>query len=181
MRLGLVLGYGNAFGGESVQRGGGEGGTPPPLKRFPAPHTHCLCVSRTASQCPRSQACGGWRWWCGRACAGPAAQCVHGYRPPPSAAGHPWYCPALPTGPPAFSRGPLSWNRSGSPGPAPATLTSRPNHALVRQVGGWRLQVSNSSACPAGAKGCRRDYASGIGAGGEFTAVAVVGGLPGFC
>ena len=30
MRLGLVLGYGNAFGGESVQWGGGRGDTPPP-------------------------------------------------------------------------------------------------------------------------------------------------------
>ena len=34
MRLGLVLGYGNAFGGKSVQwQGGGE--YPPPFKRFP--------------------------------------------------------------------------------------------------------------------------------------------------
>ena len=33
-RLGLVLGYGNAFGVESVQWGGGRG-VPPPFKRFP--------------------------------------------------------------------------------------------------------------------------------------------------
>ena len=37
MRLGLVLGYGNAFGVESGQWGGGRGVTPPPpFKRFPA-------------------------------------------------------------------------------------------------------------------------------------------------
>ena len=33
-RLGLVLGYGNAFGVELVQWGRGEG-VPPPFKRFP--------------------------------------------------------------------------------------------------------------------------------------------------
>ena len=35
MRLGLVLGYGNAFGVESGQWGGGRGVNPPPFKRFP--------------------------------------------------------------------------------------------------------------------------------------------------
>ena len=38
MRLGLVLGYGNAFGVESGPECWGRGGyPPPPLKRFPAP------------------------------------------------------------------------------------------------------------------------------------------------
>ena len=34
MRLGLVLGYGDAFGVESVQWGGGRGVPPPPFKRL---------------------------------------------------------------------------------------------------------------------------------------------------
>ena len=35
MRLGLMLGYGNAFGGESGPECWGGRGTPPPFKRFP--------------------------------------------------------------------------------------------------------------------------------------------------
>ena len=65
MRLGLVLGYGNALGVESGQWGGGEGGAPPPpLQAIPCPPspTHpspsradgaCHC---DAPRCPPSPA-----------------------------------------------------------------------------------------------------------------------------
>ena len=46
MRSGLVLGYGNAFGVESVQWGGGRGTTPPPhFKRFSAPLPPESCLT----------------------------------------------------------------------------------------------------------------------------------------
>ena len=59
MRLGLVLGYGNAVGIEAVQWGGGRGESPLPFKRFPGGGgggQWCRVVERSAGAQGRCEA-----------------------------------------------------------------------------------------------------------------------------